>query len=154
MAAAKLHEGFPHAGSISQMEADYNVCLRGHSLSDNLCIIGSRRKLRCRACVSAWQKAYHAKFPARYSHLSMKSWLKKQYGISPAEHADMLAAQRGVCAICKGIDEHQGLGVDHNHTTGKVRGLLCTNCNQSLGKVRESKEILQAMISYLEKWEG
>ena len=80
----------------------------------------------------------------------------KRYGITPEQYAEQLAAQHGVCAICKQPETtvQRGrvlqLAVDHDHVTGQVRGLLCMQCNQTLGKVGDSVERLKAMIFYLE----
>ncbi|MDQ1746247.1 MAG: hypothetical protein QOD07_510 [Frankiaceae bacterium] len=57
----------------------------------------------------------------------------------------MIAAQGGSCATCDGKPEH----VDHDHATGKVRGVLCFNCNQALGNVRDSVQTLTRLRSYL-----
>ena len=54
--------------------------------------------------------------------------------------------QNNNCAIC---GEEVKLHVDHCHKTGKIRGLLCRNCNTSLGKFKDSPEILQNAITYL-----
>lgn len=62
----------------------------------------------------------------------------------------MEKAQEGVCAICKRKPSVRRLDVDHNHKTGKVRGLLCNQCNSSLGMMGESVERLQVAIAYLQ----
>lgn len=64
----------------------------------------------------------------------------------------MLEAQGGVCAICGGVTGYKRLTVDHNHTTGKVRGLLCDLCNRALGNVKENTELLRQMIVYLRRY--
>jgi hypothetical protein len=58
------------------------------------------------------------------------------------------------CFIC-GLPNRKGkaLCIDHCHTTGKVRGVLCDDCNTSLGKMKDSKELLQKAINYLEQYE-
>lgn len=67
----------------------------------------------------------------------------------------MLHAQDGKCAICKTASwdkEHKKfrrLVVDHDHKTGKVRGLLCANCNLVLGHAKDSVQLLAASIAYL-----
>lgn len=58
----------------------------------------------------------------------------KTYGLAPGEYAAMLAAQDGRCAICTRIPRNRRLAVDHDHFTGKVRGLLCYLCNKYLGQ--------------------
>jgi hypothetical protein len=56
-------------------------------------------------------------------------WIEKAYGITGAEYESMLEAQDGACAICRRRPRARRLAVDHDHNTGKVRGLLCFTCN-------------------------
>lgn len=93
-------------------------------------------------------RAYHAS-PERKAH--RKNYLlSKMYGISKVEFDAMLIQQGGRCAICK-TKEFNGYGpvVDHDHMTGKVRGILCNNCNAMLGWSRELISTLSAAIEYL-----
>ncbi len=80
-----------------------------------------------------------------------KSDLKRQYNITPIDYDAMYEEQEGCCAICF---THQSsmkyrLHVDHDHKTGKVRGLLCKNCNLALGNFQDSVELLAKAIEYL-----
>jgi len=81
--------------------------------------------------------------------------LQRRFGISLYDYSQMLVAQNGKCAICKGADggnrngEPKALAVDHCHTTGKVRGLLCEACNQAIGKFKENEQIMFSAIAYL-----
>jgi hypothetical protein len=78
--------------------------------------------------------------------------LKHLYGLTPEGYDQMLAAQNGGCAICgNGCTTFKYLPVDHDHTTGTVRGLLCSGCNLGLGKFKHSPELLQAALLYLER---
>ncbi len=74
------------------------------------------------------------------------------YGITPERYAEMLAEQGNACAICRST-EWPGKGnrpqVDHDHDTGAVRGLLCSNCNHGLGQFRDNLDLLRAAIAYL-----
>lgn len=83
--------------------------------------------------------------------------LKKQFGLSLADYDNMNIAQAGLCAICRKretVKDSQGnvrpLAVDHCHRTGKIRGLLCSNCNWALGLVEDDILRLLSMIRYLE----
>ena len=69
------------------------------------------------------------------------------YGISIEEYESMLESQSGLCAIC--AEPGQKLFVDHNHQTGKVRGLLCPSCNGALGMVREDLAIIDSLKAYV-----
>jgi len=75
--------------------------------------------------------------------------LMKKYRLTIENYDKMLVAQNGVCAICGHPPNWRCLSVDHNHITGNVRGLLCTNCNMMLGLVDDSIEILRSAIEYL-----
>ena len=80
--------------------------------------------------------------------------LKKLYGISPPEYDAMLAAQSGRCAVCgmAAGDAPRGvLYVDHDHSTGRVRALLCSGCNGALGQAREDPKTLRALADYMER---
>lgn len=75
----------------------------------------------------------------------------KKYDLTPEEYDRILESQKCMCAIC-GIDESKlkrRLFVDHDHATGKVRGLLCSNCNFVLGYAKDSKATLRNAIDYL-----
>jgi len=82
--------------------------------------------------------------------------LKALYGITIEEFNAKMEEQHNKCAIC-GTDTPTGNGtyfyVDHNHTTGQVRDLLCHNCNYVIGYAKENKDILLSVIEYLSKWE-
>ena len=83
---------------------------------------------------------------------------KKNYGISVDGYIDLIKEQAGLCAICKLPETRTrgrkitSLSVDHNHTTGQVRGLLCNACNAALGYLKEDVKVLRAMIKYINKW--
>ena len=87
------------------------------------------------------------------------SRLKRFYGVSQEEYAQMRLNQNNKCAICgkeetsksKEDGKVRDLSVDHSHMTGKVRGLLCFRCNIVLGKVEDSPELLTLMIAYLQR---
>jgi hypothetical protein len=88
----------------------------------------------------------------RVEQAQRKSKLMHQYGLTVEEYDEMLAAQGGVCAICKSDDPGHGkknFCVDHNHDTGKVRGLLCKDCNTGLGMFGDSITALMQAANYL-----
>lgn len=84
---------------------------------------------------------------------SRNAKLQKAYNISLDEYNTIFAEQGNCCAICRRQKCKTGksMAVDHCHVTGKIRGILCANCNRSLGVLGESIEILTNMISYLYK---
>jgi len=78
------------------------------------------------------------------------SKLKSAYGLTIADFDRMLASQGGVCAVCSGPPNGRGAyHVDHDHDTGKIRGLLCHSCNIALGLVRDSQDHLAKLMAYL-----
>ena len=82
--------------------------------------------------------------------------LLKDYGIDIAQYDAMLKSQKGKCGICGSSDPNHNSGqfvVDHCHTTGNVRGLLCGECNFMLGKSKDSIKVLQSAINYLKAHE-
>jgi hypothetical protein len=85
-----------------------------------------------------------------YDYVRNKGLFKK-YGITLEEYQKLWDDQNGVCAICGNPEPKEGymLAVDHDHITGKIRGLLCSRCNTSIGKFEDSIEILQNAIKYL-----
>ena len=80
--------------------------------------------------------------------------LKRNFGITLEQYDEMLENQNGVCAICGGINfDGRRLAVDHNHKTGKIRDLLCMNCNHFIGQAKENIIVLQSAINYLKRHE-
>jgi hypothetical protein len=81
--------------------------------------------------------------------------LHHKYGVSEADYTDMLIAQHGVCAACcrhEVAGRKKALSVDHSHTSGAIRGLLCSKCNAALGLVGDDVLVLRALIAYLESY--
>jgi len=76
--------------------------------------------------------------------------LRYKYGISLEEYEAMLAKQDGACAVCVSIPDGRDLCVDHDHLTGKVRGLLCDLCNRMLGQSGDRSWLLRRGANYLD----
>jgi ribosomal protein L37E len=103
------------------------------------------------------------------THIRQKEWrdrnkekladydLRRRFDISLEEYDALLASQQGVCAICgrPEIRSYKGkakkLSVDHDHTTGKIRGLLCYKCNLGIGQFEDSIKLLDKAKEYLTK---
>jgi hypothetical protein len=124
------------------------------------------RKSQCIACYRDGQRAYnateHAKRrkrvertrrraqdPERYDRLVRAAQFKSKYGITLAHYEQMLADQGGCCAVCGLLGGDWTLLVDHCHTTGRVRGLLCRKCNSGIGMLGDSAAGVQQALSYL-----
>lgn len=80
--------------------------------------------------------------------------LRSKFGITLKQYDEMFEQQNGVCLICGSAGEcYRRLAVDHNHKTGKIRALLCSNCNNMIGLAKENVIILQSAINYLKSFE-
>jgi hypothetical protein len=110
----------------------------------DLCASCGKEKLKRRALYCSKLCAHRAR------------WLREKYGMSLDEFMDQLARQDCECAICHDMLQEsngrdgKGAVVDHCHTTGKVRNLLCRKCNAGLGMFRDDPQLLAAGATYLE----
>lgn len=114
----------------------------------------------CRQCSVARHRARVDADATVYRRIEWPSKLRRLYGLSIAEYDALFNAQGGRCAICRS-DNPRSRGykkqasakfcVDHNHATGRVRGLLCTACNRAIGLLRDDLVNVQNMLSYLQK---
>jgi hypothetical protein len=124
---------------------------------------------RCRFCRSdAWrmQKEWKRRNPGK-DYATYKRWMAKnrprvlaasragkyrnKYGLTVGEYELMFAEQGGTCKICHGTGlKNKRLSIDHDHKTGKVRGLLCHGCNVMIGLAKENPAHLHAAVDYLE----
>jgi|SRR3972149_3232746 len=76
--------------------------------------------------------------------------LKKNYGLTVEEYDLLLVKQDNVCAICRKVCRtHSFLSIDHCHTTGKIRGLLCNDCNRGIGLLKDNVENIKRSLEYL-----
>jgi hypothetical protein len=91
-------------------------------------------------------------------NIEKRRWsrIKRIYGITEKEYNEMLNNQNNVCSICLQSERrkaHNGnvcnLSIDHNHKTGKIRGLLCHDCNVAIGHFDDNSETLERAIKYL-----
>lgn len=98
----------------------------------------------------AYDRAWNAQNPIRRKLKARRANLKKLYGLSIVEFDRMLAAQNNHCAVCGGVQlGPNGWEVGHSHTTGQVRGIVCSACNRMLAGARDKIKNLQRGISYL-----
>ena len=112
----------------------------------------------CKACSRARGRARYQKASSDYKQRRVEAAyarkLKAQYNLTVEAYQERLAAQGGVCLICQRPPEdevfnNKRLCVDHDHETGKVRGLLCNSCNAAIGRMRDDPERLRRAIAYL-----
>lgn len=101
--------------------------------------------------VSAIKKRNREKYPEKVQANNRKRTLK-EYQLTESDYDRLLAAQNGVCAICRKPDPTgQRLAVDHCHITNKIRGLLCCKCNRGIGYFDDEPIRIRAAADYLEK---
>jgi hypothetical protein len=96
------------------------------------------------------RRAYWKKYNIDHSEEKKHKMRIRRYNLPKDEYDALMKKQGGTCAICK-APEWNGRGphVDHSHVTGKVRGILCHNCNNALGMIKDDPKIAKAIISYL-----
>ena len=110
-----------------------------------------------RSGLTCWCKECHKAQSLRYRKENPKDklygrrwWLQNRYGISLEEYESLLLSQEGKCIVChKVCSSGRSLAVDHCHTTGKVRGLLCRRCNTAIGLLGDTYEGVQRAADYL-----
>jgi hypothetical protein len=110
----------------------------------------------CKKCHLSYKREnYNAKVIKGYH-------LKRVYKITLKDYQDLFLVQGGVCAICHNPETNvyakngliRDLAVDHEHETGRVRGLLCRRCNQAMGLLNEDRNLLQHMTDYLSSFDA
>lgn len=94
------------------------------------------------------QKTWKEKHPEKRKLYTRNSRIRA-YGISPETYYEMLKQQGNECAICKAKSTRRAMNIDHDHKTGKVRGLLCDGCNLSLGHI---EKFMEKAIQYLSQY--
>lgn len=102
----------------------------------------------CKQC-RKWYRATNRK----QISIIFRKYNLKRYNITIEEYNILLKQQYYNCAICKKHSSNfkRNLGIDHNHKTGEIRGLLCNNCNRLLGNAKDSAKILKNAIEYINK---
>ena len=126
--------------------------------------VNGRPSTYCKLCQRSYSNTYR-KNNKEKANLSTNAWLKEnkewhfkqkqcsKFGISVEQYNEILLRQDFKCAICsKHRNEFKiSFAIDHCHLTGKIRGLLCKNCNLLLGHAKDNPEILHKSIKYLLK---
>ncbi len=102
-------------------------------------------KLNNKIHVKDYQQQYYKR-----KALQIKRYkLNKVFGLTLEQYQQLLQEQKGCCKICLRPSIKQALCVDHNHTTNRVRGLLCSSCNKALGLFQDRLDILHSASDYL-----
>jgi len=103
----------------------------------------------CKACNKKRKQAWHKTELGKLSSANTK--LKARFGVTLEQYKTLLVKQNHACLICgvKDTELEHRLAIDHCHTTGKIRGLLCKQCNLGLGNFRDNQVYLRQAITYL-----
>ncbi len=108
---------------------------------------------QCRPCVNQYSITWYRNNLDRVKKVHREYMLVSQYGITEDQFQKMLEQQGGKCALCPVVFSSEGrrnLCVDHDHDTGRVRGLLCARCNTSIGQLGDNADGLRKALAYLE----
>ena len=110
------------------------------------------------SCISCTKEKQKNRWASRTPKKRLEQHLKYKYNVTVVELKETLKEQDDKCAICKSElpdlliyeDRRRGYAIDHNHDTGKFRGILCLTCNTLLGMAKDDKDVLLAAVDYLE----
>lgn len=110
----------------------------------------------CKPCYEHGRRSHHiastmdwiARNRERFNASNRKWYLRERYNLTVEQYQELYDAQGGMCALCR---KAKKLGVDPDHETGRVRGLLCNGCNAALGNLGDTPEGLQGALDYLRR---
>jgi len=122
---------------------------------DTICLECSRERVKLWRKENPEKRAKQMKKEAGKPY-TINKHLRSKYGITHIEYNEMFIAQKGCCTIC-GLHQSnftRRLSVDHCHTTGKIRALLCSHCNSMIGYAKDDTNILNSAIEYLKEYNG
>lgn len=109
----------------------------------------------CRACVKIYSDAHKASRGVAIKIRNKRNSLIRKYGITFETYMEMLEGQDFLCSICRTRPSDKNwFCVDHDHKTGKIRGILCMKCNAGIGQFGDSRERLLRAAIYLEAHGG
>ncbi len=143
---------------IRLLNPEVRARMRAYQQSPRGKEVARKASAKIRATEEYKRKAREYKKSDKYQKWRRNDMFKKQFGITLDDYDKMLESQKGLCAIC-GLKETftmkgrtHSLAVDHDHVTGKIRGLLCRACNQMLGLGKDKITTLEGAIQYLKKY--
>ena len=113
---------------------------------------------RCKSCDTIARTAYEKRHKQKRLENQRRANRRFKYGLEDIDYFELVARQDCKCAICSiqleysNSNRHKAntLCIDHCHSTGKVRGLLCSNCNRALGLFKDNIDFIKSAIKYLE----
>jgi hypothetical protein len=143
-----------------------------YTASSYPCVRCGELKEKGKRCVPCWntynrgrrvehperERRYHAEYQAAWRkanpHKDREYTIRNRYGLEAADYQRLYEHQGGKCAICGKPEEraerHHRLTVDHDHSTGRVRGLLCFTCNLAIGLLQDDAALVASARDYLE----
>lgn len=134
-------------------------CKRGHALTEDNVYVSGRNRC-CRQCTLTRSESRYDRLTPEEKEDLLYRQVVRQTGRTRSEYEAAYASQGGRCAICGRIDLDRRLCSDHDHSCcegktscGKcVRGFLCQGCNQGIGFLLDSPELLRRAAGYIEDW--
>lgn len=116
-------------------------------------------KTVCKGCHAITSKKWRDNNKEKKQLLNTNWWYKSKYGITYDEFRAKCESQGGKCNICNVDLEYKGKSnksavQDHDHKTGKLRGVLCNACNVGLGHLRDNQDILLNAVDYLKEYQN
>lgn len=107
----------------------------------------------CKKCDEARRPERAKRDPIKWAETMRRGHYRRNYGITIEDYDSMLYQQQGQCAICGSTsassDASERFHIDHDHSTGRVRALLCARCNMGLGNFKDDPVLLQLAANYL-----
>jgi hypothetical protein len=117
-------------------------------------LMRGKPRSQCKDCQNAYFREKRKVKGPESPIATRKRYIKYVYGITESHYDNLLTSQEGKCSICETNNpssKHGFFSIDHCHSTGKIRGLLCQHCNKGLGMFKDDVAILQQAIEYLRK---
>lgn len=114
-------------------------------------------KSQCKLCMQAKRQGWAEQNREHLNDWRRNNWVTanrrlRRRGATQQMYDEMYEAQKGCCALCNEPEEKFAwLCIDHDHETGKIRGLLCPNCNRGLGLMKDSANLLRKAALYVEQ---
>lgn len=128
------------------------LCVRCRERPEHVSANGQRRSW-CSRCLNKSNVETKAKNPEKYFWQRRNAHLIRTFGITHNDYDELLRGQGGGCAICGIVaGARRKLAVDHDAATGKVRGLLCENCNRAIGQLGHDPERIVRAAEYLRRY--
>jgi hypothetical protein len=127
-------------------------CLKTKPLSEF-----RKHRRSCIECEYAQARQWRKDNSDKVKQYAQRYNIKKLYGAEYEDIVELYKLQNGKCMICEiekplhGANPADTLHIDHDHITGQIRGLLCTSCNNGLGRFKDTPELLRKAADYLER---